>query len=85
MRIENLIGKKNYKKQLKSDSFQYGLPISRNTQNLKFRNLLQETTDKKANLYKDYKIPLRDNNTYGYDKKFKQFNPNIRALTTINK
>lgn len=38
MRIENLIGKKNYKKQLKSDSFQYGLPISRNTQNLKFRN-----------------------------------------------
>ena len=85
MRIENLIGKKNYEKQLEKDSFQYGLPVSMNTQSLKFRNLLQETTDRKASLYKDYKIPLWDKNTYGYDKKTKLFNPNIRALTTINK
>ena len=85
MKVEDLIGKKNYKKQLEKDSFQYGLPVSRNTQSLKFRNLLQETAGKRANLYKDYKIPLWDKNTYGYDKKFKQFNPNIRALTTINK
>lgn len=53
MRIENLIGKKNYEKQLEKDSFQYGLPISRNTQSLKFINLLQETADKKANSYKN--------------------------------
>ena len=38
MRIENLIGKKNYEKQLEKDSFQYGLPVSRNIQSLKFKN-----------------------------------------------
>lgn len=51
MRIENLIGKKNYEKQLEKDSFQYRQPISRNTQSLKFRNLLQETTGKVYILY----------------------------------
>ena len=51
MKIEDLIGKKNYKKQLEKDSFQYGLPVSRNTQSLKFRNLLQETAGKRANIY----------------------------------
>ena len=85
MRIENLIGKKNYEKQLEKDSFQYGLPVSRNTQRLKFRNLLQETIDKKANLYKDYRTPLHDNNTYAYNKKYKRFDPEVRAYTSTNK
>lgn len=54
MRIENLIGKKNYEKQLEKDSFQYRQPISRNTQSLKFRNLLQETAGKRANICEKY-------------------------------
>ena len=53
MKVEDLIGKKNYEKQLEKDSFQYRQPISRNTHSLKFINLLQETTDRKANSYKN--------------------------------
>lgn len=53
MKVEYLIGKKNYEKQLEKDSFQYRQPISRNIHSLKFINLLQETADKKANSYKN--------------------------------
>lgn len=58
MKIEELIGRRNYEKRLKENPSEYGYPTSFKTQKTKLSNLLQESINRKTNSYKNNIIPI---------------------------
>lgn len=58
MKIEELIGRRNYEKRLKENPSEYGYPTSFKTQRAKLSNLLQESINRKTNSYKNNIIPI---------------------------
>ena len=58
MKIEELIGRRNYEKRLKENPSEYGYPTSLKTQRTKLSNLLQESINRKTNSYKNNIIPI---------------------------
>lgn len=58
MKIEELIGRRNYEKRLKENPSEYGYPTSFKTQRTKLSNLLQESINRKTNSYKNNIIPI---------------------------
>lgn len=58
MKIEELIGRRNYERRLKENPSEYGYPTSFKTQRTKLSNLLQESINRKTNSYKNNIIPI---------------------------
>ena len=58
MKIEELIGRRNYERRLKENPSEYGYPTSLKTQRTKLSNLLQESINRKTNSYKNNIIPI---------------------------
>ena len=58
MKIEELIGRRNYEKRLRENPSEYGYPTSFKTQRTKLSNLLQESINRKTNFYKNNIIPI---------------------------
>ena len=58
MKIEELIGRRNYERRLKENPSEYGYPTSFKTQRTKLSNLLQESINRKTNFYKNNIIPI---------------------------
>ena len=55
MKIEELIGRRNYERRLKENPSEYGYPTSFKTQRTKLSNLLQESINRKTNSYTNKK------------------------------
>lgn len=58
MKIEELIGRRNYERRLNDNPSEYGYPTSFKTQRTKLSNLLQESINRKTNSYKNNIIPI---------------------------
>lgn len=58
MKIEELIGRRNYERRLKENPSEYGYPTSFKTQRTKLSNLLQESINRKTNSYENNIIPI---------------------------
>lgn len=58
MKIEELIGRRNYERRLNDNPSEYGYPTSFKTQRTKLYNLLQESINRKTNSYKNNIIPI---------------------------